>query len=403
MPEAYSYFRPLLAADQGWHALAGSVADREAVDAGELAASLVDGGGAALAKGLPLILASDPKWLLDSEFVDRFDADQTVFVLPASVLADPPMLRLCADLRRKGRHLGVEMARWQDLERLPPAAFDYLQLDASQARSELSAGDWPALESGRWRTIAVNVASVDSFEWLMQRGVALCDARFVTLLDPTVAVQPDLSRLKVLKLLSLVIQDADSAEIEEVFRQEARLSYNLLRLVNSVAVGAKTRISSFHQAIALLGRRQLQRWLQLLIYADQMTHANKPNPLLQLAAERGRQMELLTSALTTGGLPERSDAAFMTGIFSLLDVLLRMPMGEILGELPLPSAVAEALSAREGELGTLLAAVVAGEGGEPSELAQAERLFSGLGISPACHALAQLGAFDWASRINSDR
>jgi EAL and modified HD-GYP domain-containing signal transduction protein len=226
----------------------------------------------------------------------------------------------------------------------------------------------------------------------------------VTRLDPTAGGQPDLARLKVLKLLSLVIKDADTSEIEEVFRQEARLSYNLLRLVNSVAVGAKTRISSFHQAIALLGRRQLQRWLQLLIYADQLTHANKPNPLLQLAAARGRQMELSSAGLAASGeLADSGDAAFMVGIFSLLDILLKMPMSEILSELPLPAVVGEALSSQKGALGTLLAAIVAGESGEAAELAKAQALLSGLGISPACHAMAQVGAFHWASRINSER
>ena len=103
----------------------------------------------------------------------------------------------------------------------------------------------------------------------------------MTTVDTRVPVDADTTRLKLLKLLSLVVQDADTREIEEIFRQEPKLSYNLLRLVNSVAVGPKTPITGFNQAITVLGRRQLQRWLQLLIYANQFGQAGQPNPLLQ--------------------------------------------------------------------------------------------------------------------------
>ena len=401
MPETHSFFHPLLAADKRWAALEWNVSAAHAVDPGELAACFADADAAPLARTLPLVLSTDPNWLLDSEFIDKFEADQAIFVLPASLLDDGQTLARCQELRKKGRHLALRLDSSEVVKRLPPATFDHVHLDAAVARYEFSALDLSAIEKARLRKIAVGVASADAFEWLAGKHFDFADGSFVTVVDPTASAEPDLARLKVLRLLSLVIQDADTSDLEEVFRQEARLSYNLLRLVNSVAVGAKTRISSFNQAIALLGRRQLQRWLQLLIYADQLAHASKPNPLLQLAAQRGRQMELLCASLgSTDEAADLADAAFMTGIFSLLDVLLKMPMSEILGELPLPPDVASALSTRQGALGSLLAAVVAGES---RDFGSARALLSSLGIRPSCHASAQVGAFHWASRINSER
>ena len=173
----------------------------------------------------------------------------------------------------------------------------------------------------------------------------------------------------------------------------------MLRLINSVAVGARTKISNFSQAIAILGRRQLQRWLQLLIYADNLADANTPNPLMQLAAARGRQMELLSAAIKPpNGTPELTDNAFITGLFSLLDVLINMPMDAILKELPVHDDVAKALSTDHGGiLGQLLSAVIAGESGD---LTVAEAVLSELSISPATHASAQVQALYWANRIN---
>ena len=55
-------------------------------------------------------------------------------------------------------------------------------------------------------------------------------------------------------------------------------------------------------------------------------------------------MELLASTVAPRpDIPDFIDNAFMTGLFSLLDVLINLPMPEILKELPLHDAVNEAL------------------------------------------------------------
>ena len=121
---------------------------------------------------------------------------------------------------------------------------------------------------------------------------------------------------------------------------------------------------------------------------------------MQLAASRGRQMELLCAAIEPRpDIPDLCDNAFMTGLFSLLDILINLPMSEILKELPLEDEVMEALKspAPSGVLGHVLAAIAAGEAGN---FAAAETLLSGLGISPATHTKAQVTALYWAARIN---
>lgn len=70
MPETYLFFfRPLLAADKHWAALECYVAEPSQIEAGELATRFVDAGTAALAKSVPLVLLTDPRWLLESEFI----------------------------------------------------------------------------------------------------------------------------------------------------------------------------------------------------------------------------------------------------------------------------------------------------------------------------------------------
>lgn len=103
------------------------------------------------------------------------------------------------------------------------------------------------------------------------------------------------SELALIRLLGLILDDAETPQMEAVFKQEPGLTLNLLRLTNSAASGMRQKIGSLRHAITVLGRRQLQRWLQLLLYTN--PSGSGANPLLQLAATRGRFMELLAGDL----------------------------------------------------------------------------------------------------------
>lgn len=159
------------------------------------------------------------------------------------------------------------------------------------------------------------------------------------------------SRKRLLALLGLLARDADSRELEILLKEDPALAYHLLKVVNCAAFAPKSPIHSFGQAINVLGRRQLQRWLQLLLYARQQDDG-LANPLLPLAAVRAAQMEALVKM--RGGDRDQQDLAFVAGVFSLLDVLLDMPMVEIIAALNLDLDVVSALLERAGPLGDLL-------------------------------------------------
>ncbi|MEI7429726.1 MAG: HDOD domain-containing protein [Betaproteobacteria bacterium] len=353
-----------------------------------------------LANLLPMVVTADQNWLEQPEFIEKFDANQVVIVFPSTTLDSPQALERCQQLQAQGYHFGMHINTPAIVKRIPLAGFDYLQFDAAFARNELPASERSYCADAGFRKIASKVTSREMFDWLSEQGFDVHDCSFLTERDHHSTKAPDLTRLKILKLLSLVEKDGNTQEIEAIFREEPKLSYNLLRLVNSVAVGARTRISSFSQAIAILGRRQLQRWLQLLIYANNLSEGNAPNPLMQIAAARGRLLELLSAAIEPKpDLSDLSDKAFMTGLFSLLEVLIHMPMNQILKELPLHDEVSAALisPALSGILGELLLAITSGESGNFST---AEDILSKLGITPETHAKAQIAAYYWAARIN---
>lgn len=271
--------------------------------------------------------------------------------------------------------------------------WDYIQITASHARS-LPPYTLLGLAS-RTGIVATGLQTSADRDWLLKNACTLTTDEYLLARPNSADRHADLTRLKLLKLLTLIEGDAHNEALEAVFRDESKLAYSLLRLVNCAALAPRDPIISFGQAINLLGRRQLRRWLQLLVYADP-ENSLKPNPLLPKAAARGRLLEQMAKTLSPEASNESSDTAFMIGTFSLLDALLNMPMQEVLQQLPLNDESRRALLAHEGPLGTILSIIDAADRRQyPTAIA----LLQTLGINPQTFLDAQLDALSWASKI----
>lgn len=397
MHTPYFFFHPLLTANRKWAGFE-CLAQPDHTVASDFVRCLSDPAVAQLAEQHPLILPVTTEWLADPEgdaLFRQIKPARAVFAFPESSLDSDTALQTAREIRQRGGHCALRMESAACIKRVSRASFDHLQFAAGFARLQLSPADLSHTRDAGFRRIVSGVDSTETFEWLSIRAVEFADGQFLTLPDRTARAQPDTKRLTLLKLLSLLGEDVDTRKIETLIREDAQLSHKLMRLVNSVAIGARTKVSSFHQAIALLGQRQLLRWVQLLIYANRST--DEPNPLMQLSAARGRQMELLSAQLESPAeISEFADTAFIVGLFSLLDIALKMPMREILDALPLSSTISEALGERKGVLGELLTAVIAGESGN---VGLAQTTLMRLAIDPASHTTAQAVAYDWAANI----
>jgi EAL and modified HD-GYP domain-containing signal transduction protein len=210
--------------------------------------------------------------------------------------------------------------------------------------------------------------------------------------------QEMIARSRVLRLLELVTQDANVSELETLLKQDAALSYQLFRLLGSAAFSFRVEITSFSQAINLLGRRQLQRWLQLLLYARSTGSDGVPNALLPRAAARAALMEALCRE--RAGARDDQDKAFLIGMFSLLDELLGMPLETVLKPLQLGDNVAQALLAKTGPFGALLRIAEHAEYINGGALSEAD--LHAAGVTKEMYAHSLVVAYRWASRVSNE-
>jgi EAL and modified HD-GYP domain-containing signal transduction protein len=149
-----------------------------------------------------------------------------------------------------------------------------------------------------------------------------------------------------------VQSEADNDRIVNELALNPELSFKVLRIVNSAAMGLNRKISSLQDVLMLMGRKALAGWLQMLLYSEG-NNDSKSNPLLQTAAVRGKLMELLAKELYPKQR-ELLDQSLMTGVLSLLDIHFGMTRLHILDVIQIHDSIRLALMKYEGHLGMLL-------------------------------------------------
>ncbi|MFB0935480.1 MAG: EAL domain-containing protein [Propionivibrio sp.] len=296
--------------------------------------------------------------LLFSDLINALPPHTVVLEILDTVAQTQDMIARCEQLRQAGYILATHVRpETLDLDNKPLLRIaEVIKVDVSRVEPERLKQLTPSLKPLRKTLLAEKVESNDQMKLCHELGYDLFQGYFFA--RPTVIQGKRLqsSEMALLRLLGLISQDADTAEIEKVFKQEPVLTLNLLRLTNSAGSGLPTKITSLRHAITILGRRQLLRWLQLLLYSGASSSAPVVNPLLQLAATRGRLMELLVDRTPPGkqGGRDLIDQAFMVGILSLMPTLTGTSMREILSQISLAKPVSDALGERQGVLGDLL-------------------------------------------------
>ncbi|SIT43008.1 Diguanylate phosphodiesterase [Paraburkholderia ribeironis] len=353
--------------------------------------------------GVPAVLGQHrgfvniDRTLLFSEFVHLMPPERFVLEILETVSFDVQLVRRLGELRRAGFQIALDdVSELSDelIGRLPCA--DIVKVDFLQARrgalAELAA---TVREHGKM-LLAEKIETREDFALARELGFELFQGYFFA--RPQVLAAPRNRSLRpgLLRLLALLSRDAGIVELEPELKLNPGVVVQLLRLVNSGAFGLGRNIASLREAIIAAGTRQIARWAQLLLYADSGDLPWRADPLVQLAGTRSRFMELAAGWLRPSD-DEFADAAFMTGIFSLVHVVLGSTPDAVLEKLGLAPHICEAIVSRRGELGVLLQlAEVAGEGGDAASLAAAPDAPAGFAaLTPDVLSGLNLSAAAW--------
>ena len=347
--------------------------------------------------GKKLIFVNCTHESLAGGHLELVDPDKVVLEIPplGHTASEEVATRLpiLANLRQRGFHLAFNHTVLQSAYALWLPLADYIKLDLSVlAPDQLAVLIKYANRHSGADLIAEKVETAQQYDMVSSQGVQLFQGYWFARPALVHAKLVTPAQTSILGLINLVRAQASTDELEELLKKDAGLAFNLMRLINSSGFGLTREITSFRQAVMLLGLKKLFRWAALLLTTSR--GSGMPSSLGQTAVVRGRLMELL--ALESKMDQDDADQAFVAGIFSLLDAMLGMSMKEALSLLHVPETVEEALLQRTGVLGNLLSLAQACESNDDDAF---DRAAAALQLSSAQINGAHLQALAWADHI----
>lgn len=238
---------------------------------------------------------------------------------------------------------------------------------------------------------ASNIPDMETFGKLSPaETISLFEGTFFRM--PVTRGEHKVSPLKInyISLLNLIEEDDfDLTKAADIISQDTALIISLLRLANTRSFNSE--ITSVRVAVSMLGQKDLTRWIQTTVI--EKLCSDKPNELMRLSLLRAKFAENLAPVF---GMAMRSQELFLTGLFSILDIILDCSMEEALSMVRVSGKIRTALLEHIGSLAEVLHFIVKYESAEWQEVSR-QLVLKNIEIPDVSHAW--VSSLQWYAKL----
>lgn len=317
--------------------------------------------------------------VLFGPLLEGLPRDRITLEILEDVPATPQVIERLKALRAMGFQIALDDFVIHDGTRPLVELADIIKVDVLALGAERAAQAAMELKRPQVQLLAEKVETQEIYDAMKAAGYSLFQGYFFC--KPKVLKTHKLSpgRANTLRLLAMLNDShADLRKIEDVIRADVALSYRVMRAANSSHTFRSRPVDSVRSAITLLGITTVRTLASLLALSDA---GESSTELLLLSMIRARMCELMAEEVHYP-----PNVAFTVGLFSLLDVMMSVPMATIVQQLPAMPDVTQALLDRQGVPGAFL-----------REIEEYERGLAG-GVHDPSPALSpvRLDALRWA-------
>jgi EAL and modified HD-GYP domain-containing signal transduction protein len=288
-----------------------------------------------LTKGKPAFISCTAEALTD-DLVLVLTPSLTVLGIPSGLEPSQRLVDACRSLKARGFRLALdEFAGRENLHPLLERT-DYVRLDFR----EFGAAEKQLLAKrglSSIRKVAQKVDTQEDYQRARAMGFTLFEGSYFC--NPVILKNRKVpaNRQYHFEIVRELYRDPlDVRKVSQLVRSDAGLMYRLLRLVNSPIYGLYQDVRSIEMAIMILGEDAFRRVVSVAVVSE--LNADQPVEILNMGLLRARFCELAAREF-------KQDPAeqYLLGMFSLLPVMLGVPMEEIVPGLPLRTEIREAL------------------------------------------------------------
>lgn len=330
--------------------------------------------------------------ILLKDYITLLPSEQAVAEILETVPADDLVVAACRRLKEAGYTIALDDFAVDDPREALTDLADIIKVDVRATSPADAAAMVKRYGPWRCRMLAEKVETREEFLATKKAGFLYFQGYFFRRPEVLTAHEIPANRMNYLRMLKAVSQrELDVREIENLVKSEAALCYRLLRYLNSAAFGFATEIHSVRHALAILGEREVRRWIRLV--ATLGAGQGKSSELVLSAMVRARFCELLSPKI-----PHGDSDLFLLGLLSMMDVILEIPMSQVLDNIPIDQETKAALLGGASRLRVFYQLMLAQESGEWKTAAD---LTTQLHLTEKDVAQAHWQAMQWAREVSS--
>lgn len=239
---------------------------------------------------------------------------------------------------------------------------DYIILDCKKI-DVMKAKIYFAHQYPKLKICVGNVEKQELFDWIKQdKAFHLFEGRFyrIPVTKGKTAIEP--LKVNYLELMNTV-NDADYelTQAADIIGRDTALVLSLLEMVNRISVNSQ--VTSIRHAAAILGQKELKKWINTVITKELC--ADRPNEITRISLLRAKFAECLAPSF---GLGLKASELFLMGLFSVLDIILNVPLEEGLARVNVSKDISDALISHKGELADVYDFILAYENADWQEV-----------------------------------
>ena len=330
--------------------------------------------------------------LLKEEILEIFPKKSLVVELKLSDFEDSDNIRYLKDLKRKNYKISIDNFSVNFSYDLVKEYADIVKIDFHKFPKDKINEIVKKLKSSNVKLIAEKVETNEDFEYAKNLQFDYFQGFFFK--EPEILSSQDLAPLKI-SYLQLLIKinedDLDLIEISNIVSRDLGLTYRLLKMVNTLAFSLRREVDSVKEALILLGEVKTRKWISLIVLTELSN--DRPEELVRTSLIRAKFAELLT---LKSDFENKSEILFLSGLFSLIDVILKRPLDEILNELNISKEVKDSLLDEDNYLNRFLNIIVSYEKGNWNDVSKYAQEFD---IKPEEISDCYMNSLAWYLKI----
>jgi EAL and modified HD-GYP domain-containing signal transduction protein len=332
--------------------------------------------------------------VLLNDYVTLLPSSQTVVEVLETVPADDAVVEACRRLKETGYTIALDDFAVNDPRESLTDLADIIKVDLRATPAADAAAMVKRYGPWRCRMLAEKVETREEFNATQKDGFLYFQGYFFRRPEILTAHEIPANQVNYLRMLTAVSQpELDVREIENLLKSEASLCYRLLCYLNSAVFGFAAEIHSVRHALAILGEREVRRWIRLV--ATLGAGQGKSSDLVLAALVRARFCELLSPKIQRGD----SDF-FLMGMLSLMDTILEIPMRQVLDKVPVDQECKAVLLGAASPLQPFYQLMLAQESGDWKAVSA---LAIHLHLRESDVADVYWQAMQWARQVSADK